>query len=127
MRLGSRLAGFSITCLISIWIWETLANRGSYGQDAAVYTMLGARFAAGDWASLWNGLAAPGIPFLIGIAIIGGASAPMAFHIVALVGYLALIGAVGFFCFRVSESQGCARSWAVRGAVLVACLFGLAT
>jgi len=124
---SSMLMMFLVVSLVCIWIWETFEDRGFYGQDAAVYTMLGARFAAGDRASLWNGAAAPGIPLLIGIVIVAGASVPMAFHVVAFLGYFALIGAVGFFCFRVSESHGCPRSWAVAGGALAAWLFGLAT
>ncbi len=82
--------GGCIVALLVAWSWQTWEHRGGYGQDAAIYTMMGAHFAAGDSSMLWTAYGAPGLPLLIGVFVRLGATPQLAYHVVAFLGYAAL-------------------------------------
>ncbi len=98
-------------------------RRWHFGQDAALYAVMGERIAGGDADAFRNGGAAPGVPTLLAAAIAAGLDVAAAHRGVALAGYLALAAGAALFFRRIALLGGASRASAEAAGVGVAALW----
>jgi hypothetical protein len=104
--------------------WASLSHL--YGQDAALYTMIAARHAAGEPDALRLGGLAPGVPFGLSLLLRAGLSPTRAFRAFACAGHLALLTAVFVFALAIARETGLGRRGTGMCAAATVLLFGLA-
>lgn len=122
------LLGAALAVAVATAFALDVSNRGwHFGQDAALYAVMGERIADGDADAFRNGGAAPGVPLLLAAAIAAGCDATTAHRGVALAGYLALAAGAALFFRRIALLGGATRAAAETAAVGVAAMWATTT